>query len=117
MELQKVKKIGCVELMKKKIDFVSELKTLPIAIAQNKANEQHYEVPDEFYRLVLGPCLKYSSGYWPSSRTTLAESEVHMLEMYCERAGIEDGMRIIDLGCGWGRFGMTFNIDLIHYEI
>jgi cyclopropane-fatty-acyl-phospholipid synthase len=73
------------------------LKTLPIAIATTKANEQHYEVPDEFYQLVLGPRLKYSSGYWPSPTTTLPESEIAMLELYCERAGLADGMNIIDL--------------------
>ena len=48
--------------------------------------------------MVLGPYLKYSSGYWPKPETTLEESEVIMLEMYCERAGLQDGMRIIDLG-------------------
>lgn len=82
--------------------FIKELKTLPIAVQQHKANEQHYEVPDEFYQLVLGPRLKYSSGLWATPRTTLAESEVAMLELYCERAGLVDGMTIIDLGCGWG---------------
>ena len=51
---------------------------------------------------MLGPKLKYSCGYWPDSATTLEESEVHMLDMYCERAGIVDGMNVIDLGCGWG---------------
>ena len=69
-----------------------------LAINMDKANEQHYEVPEEFYHLVLGPFLKYSSGYWPSPNTTLAESEVAMLELYCERAKIEDGMNIVDLG-------------------
>ena len=42
--------------------------------------------------------MYYSSGYWPSPTTTLAESEVAMLELYCERAKIEDGMHLIDLG-------------------
>lgn len=82
--------------------FVRELKTLPIAINQSEANEQHYEVPDQFYQLVLGPCLKYSSGYWPTATTTFRESEIAMLELYCERAQLQDGMNIIDLGCGWG---------------
>jgi hypothetical protein len=54
------------------------------------ANEQHYEVPDEFYYAVLGPYLKYSSGFWKDENTTLAESEVHMLDMYIERAGVAD---------------------------
>lgn len=58
------------------------------------ANEQHYEVPDEFYYAVLGPYLKYSSGFWKDETTTLAESEIHMLDMYIERAGVDgnDGL-------------------------
>ena len=103
MALAQSKSLSAEQLLKHKLDFVRELKTMDIAIAQDAANEQHYEVPDEFYRLVLGPCLKYSSGYWPTESTTLAESEIHMLEMYCERAQLKDGMRLIDLGCGWGR--------------
>ena len=51
------------------------------------ANEQHYEVPDEFYYAVLGPYLKYSSGFWKDENTTLAESEIYMLDLYIERAG------------------------------
>jgi cyclopropane-fatty-acyl-phospholipid synthase len=54
------------------------------------ANEQHYEVPDEFYYAVLGPYLKYSSGFWKDENTTLAESEIYMLDMYIERAGVDD---------------------------
>ena len=82
--------------------FVAELKTLPIAVDTRAANEQHYEVPTEFYQLVLGPCLKYSCGLWSSPSTTLAESETAMLELYCERAELVDGMKVLDLGCGWG---------------
>ena len=60
--------------------------------------EQHYEVPNEFFQHVLGPNLKYSSCYYGTPKTTLEEAEIAMLEMYCERAGLEDGMKIIDLG-------------------
>ncbi|CAM9716752.1 unnamed protein product, partial [Laminaria digitata] len=52
--------------------------------------------------LALGPRLKYSCGFWPKRDSTFEESEVAMLEMYCERAKLEDGMKIVDLGCGWG---------------
>ena len=83
----KIKKYTFSEVIAKKLAFVEELKQLPIAIAQDKANEQHYEVPDEFYQLVLGPRLKYSSGLWLTPQTTFAESEIAMLELYCERAG------------------------------
>lgn len=83
-------------------EFIAQLKTMPIAINQPEANDQHYEVPTEFYQACLGPFFKYSSGYWPNKNTTFEESEVAMLEMYCQRAGLEDGMKIMDLGCGWG---------------
>ena len=67
-----------------------------------KANEQHYELPPEFFELVLGPRLKYSSCLWPAGVETLAEAEEAMLALTCERAGVEDGMELLDLGCGWG---------------
>jgi len=76
----------------------------PIAIETDKANEQHYELPPEFFEMCLGPRLKYSSAYWPDGAHTLAEAEDAMLEMTARRARIEDGMDILELGCGWGSF-------------
>ena len=82
--------------------FVEDLKRSPIAIKTADANEQHYEVPTEFFQLVLGPRMKYSSGYWPSETTSFAESEEAMLALSCERADLADGLDILELGCGWG---------------
>jgi len=82
--------------------FVADIKESPIAICQDEANEQHYEVPPEFFRIVLGPKLKYSSCLYPDERTTLAESELVMLDIYLERMEMRDGMTVLDLGCGWG---------------
>ena len=82
--------------------FVEELKSSPIAVKTAEANEQHYEVPTEFFRLVLGPRMKYSSGYWPRANTTFAESEEEMLALSCARAELADGMDVLELGCGWG---------------
>ncbi len=59
-------------------------------------------MPPEFFELVLGPRLKYSSCFWPAGVETLAQAEEAMLDLSCARAGIEDGMTILDLGCGWG---------------
>eukprot|EP00957_Ditylum_brightwellii_P169446 12896889-Ditylum_brightwellii.AAC.1 len=84
------------------MEIVSSLKTMPVAIETDAANEQHYEVPAAFYELCLGPRKKYSSGLWPFSNTTFEESEDAMLAKYCERAQVKDGMNIVDLGCGWG---------------
>jgi hypothetical protein len=89
--------------MEAKMKTIEALKTNPtIAIATDEANDQHYEVPAEFYDLCLGPRKKYSSGYWPTRKTTFEESEEIMLDMYCKRAGVKDGMKIVDIGCGWG---------------
>lgn len=82
--------------------FVQELRRSPIAVHTDAANVQHYEVPTEFFRRVLGPRLKYSSCYWPRPDTTLPQAEEAMLELFCQRAGIEDGMEVLELGCGWG---------------
>ena len=85
-----------------KLKIIHQLKTMPIAIETDAANEQHYEVPAKFYDLCLGPRKKYSSGFWPNKNTTFEESEVAMLEKYCKHADVKDGMKIVDLGCGWG---------------
>lgn len=73
-----------------------------VTIETHRANEQHYEVPADFFQLVLGSRLKYSCGWWDDTTTDLDESEEAMLRLSCERAGIANGMRVLDLGCGWG---------------
>ncbi|MBL6749994.1 MAG: class I SAM-dependent methyltransferase [Nevskia sp.] len=86
--------------------FLDELRAAPIAIETRTANSQHYEVPAEFFRLHLGPRLKYSCCLYPTGGETLAQAEEAMLELYAERAGLADGMRILDLGCGWGSLSL-----------
>jgi cyclopropane-fatty-acyl-phospholipid synthase len=82
--------------------FERALEAGPLALSTETANEQHYEVPAEFFEIVLGPRLKYSSGYWPEGVDTLARAEDAMLGLTCERAGLEDGQDVLELGCGWG---------------
>jgi cyclopropane-fatty-acyl-phospholipid synthase len=82
--------------------LVAALATSPVAIDTAEANEQHYEVPTELFELMLGPHLKYSSGYWPIGVATLAQAEEAMLRLTCERAELVDGQDVLELGCGWG---------------
>jgi cyclopropane-fatty-acyl-phospholipid synthase len=82
--------------------FVDELRNSPIAVQIDKPKEQHYEVPPAFFEKVLGKRMKYSSCYWPQGVYSLDEAEEAMLELTCERAQIEDGMAILELGSGWG---------------
>jgi cyclopropane-fatty-acyl-phospholipid synthase len=78
----------------------------PIAVATDKANEQHYELPPEFFELMLGPRLKYSCCHWSAADQGLDLAENEMLALTCERAGIDDAMRVLDLGSGWGSLGL-----------
>jgi cyclopropane-fatty-acyl-phospholipid synthase len=82
--------------------LVAELRRSEVAIRTDAALAQHYEVPAKFFQRVLGPHLKYSSCYWPHGVTTLGAAETAMLGLTAERAGLEDGQRVLDLGCGWG---------------
>jgi cyclopropane-fatty-acyl-phospholipid synthase len=82
--------------------FLAMLRQSPVAVMTDAANEQHYEVPPEFFQLVLGTHRKYSCCYYPSGAESLDEAEQKMLALTSERAQITDGMDILELGCGWG---------------
>ncbi len=86
--------------------LLSDLRQGPIAIATDQANEQHYEVPAGFYEAALGPHLKYSCALWAEGVRSLEQAESCMLQLTCRRAGIQDGMRILELGCGWGSLSL-----------
>ena len=83
-------------------DFVLDMDTSEVALLPHVANAQHYEVPAEFFALALGPNRKYSSCWWPEGVTGLAQAEAAALAETCARAGLADGQRILELGCGWG---------------
>lgn len=83
-----------------------EIAHSPIAAVPEKANEQHYELPAQFFHKVLGPHLKYSCGFWPQAHLSLEASETAMLELSCQRAGLKNGDRILELGCGWGSLSL-----------
>jgi cyclopropane-fatty-acyl-phospholipid synthase len=87
-------------------ELIARMSSGPIAEVPEKANEQHYELPAEFLSLILGPRLKYSGCLWEPGTRTLAEAEEAMLDLTCRRAGVRDGMRILDLGCGWGSLSL-----------
>jgi hypothetical protein len=81
-----------------KMAYVDLLRQRPIAINTSDANEQHYEVGTGVLSESLGPRMKYSCCLYPKGGETLAQAEIAMLEMYVERAGLKDGMKIFDLG-------------------
>ncbi|MFZ9060817.1 MAG: SAM-dependent methyltransferase [Steroidobacteraceae bacterium] len=86
--------------------LIQQLRESPIAINTADANEQHYEVPTAFYQRVLGRHLKYSCCLYPAGTSSLDEAEATMLALTAERAGLQDGDRILELGCGWGSLSL-----------
>ncbi len=86
--------------------LIANLKRSPVAINTADANQQHYELPCEFFELVLGKHLKYSCCYYQNPHDTLEEAEARMLALTAERAQLQDGDRILELGCGWGSLSL-----------
>lgn len=62
----------------------------------------HYDVGNDFYRLVLGPTMAYSCARFVSPQDTLEEAQAAKHDLVCRKLGLEPGMRLLDVGCGWG---------------
>jgi cyclopropane-fatty-acyl-phospholipid synthase len=72
------------------------------------AVSHHYDVGNDFYRIVLGPSMVYSCAYWASEDPsyTLEDAQRDKLELICRKLGLRPGMRLLDVGCGWGALAM-----------
>jgi cyclopropane-fatty-acyl-phospholipid synthase len=66
------------------------------------AISHHYDVSNDFYRRVLGPSMTYSCAVWTDPTITLEEAQANKHELICQKLGLEPGMRLLDIGCGWG---------------
>lgn len=66
------------------------------------AISHHYDIGNDFYRLLLGPTMTYSCGYFPDPDTTLDQAQEGKYELVCRKLGLRPGMRLLDVGCGWG---------------
>lgn len=106
---QRLEEIGASDIAsasKNTRHIVAGMQDSQIAELPHKANEQHYEVPSQFFRYTLGRHLKYSCAYWADGVESLNEAETRALEVTCERAQLSDGMDILELGCGWGSLSL-----------
>ncbi|QDS69974.1 hypothetical protein FKW77_002955 [Venturia effusa] len=101
-----------------KMKYINALRTRPMAVETGKANEQHYEVGTGVLQACLGKRMKYSCCLYEDARGKevggaggmgdggLDEAEERMLGDYVRKAGLKDGMTILDLGCGWGSLSL-----------
>lgn len=69
-----------------------------------QAIAHHYDLSNDFYKLLLDESMAYSCGYWTSDAAdfTLADAQRKKLDLICHKLGLKPGMRMLDIGCGWG---------------
>ena len=103
---QRESEAGAGDWRQRKEETFAHWRAGAVAVNTRDANLQHYEVPTRFYELVLGPHRKYSCALYSTGNETLAEAEEAMLRLTCERAGLADGQRVLELGCGWGSLSL-----------
>ncbi len=97
---------GLPAIQERRKKLVEQMRSSAIALHTQDANAQHYEVPTRFFQLCLGKHLKYSSCYYKTGKESLDEAEADMLKLTCERAQLQDGQDILELGCGWGSLSL-----------
>ena len=105
------------EASKQKNNYEGNWAKKAIAIETDAANRQHYAIPAEFFRIILGPRLKYSSCFWSDDTEDLKTAEENALSQTMERAQIKDGMDILELGCGWGSLTLRMAEQFPHSKI
>ncbi|KAA0232476.1 MAG: putative fatty acid methyltransferase [Acidimicrobiales bacterium] len=76
------------------------------------AVSHHYDVGNEFYRLFLGPSMTYSCALFENPRDGLEAAQARKYELICQKLGLRPGMRLLDVGCGWG--GMAIHAARHH---
>lgn len=82
----------------RKMQYVKALRSRAIALDTRMANTQHYEVGTGILKACLGPRMKYSCALYPTGKETLGQAEIEMMKLYVDRAELQDGMNILDLG-------------------
>jgi cyclopropane-fatty-acyl-phospholipid synthase len=71
-----------------------------------RAVRHHYDVSNDFFRLMLGESMTYSCALFSQGATTLEEAQEAKLELVCKKLALSPGQRVLDIGCGWGSFAM-----------
>ncbi|GAA4107866.1 class I SAM-dependent methyltransferase [Nocardioides fonticola] len=67
-----------------------------------EAIHHHYDVSNEFYEYVLGPSMAYTCAVFPKEGASLEEAQAEKFDLVCRKLGLGPGMRLLDVGCGWG---------------
>jgi cyclopropane-fatty-acyl-phospholipid synthase len=81
------------------------------------AISHHYDVSNRFYEWVLGPSMAYTCAVYPNEQATLEEAQTEKFDLVCRKLALKPGMRLLDVGCGWGGMAMhaakKYGVDVI----
>ncbi len=81
------------------------------------AISHHYDVSNEFYSWVLGPSMAYTCGVYADEATTLEQAQAAKFDLVCRKLGLQPGMRLLDVGCGWGGMALHaaehYGVDVV----
>src|SRR5690606_6216452 len=67
-----------------------------------RAIQHHYDVSNRFYEWVLGPSMAYTCAVFPTEDSTLEEAQFAKFDLVAKKLDLRPGMRLLDVGCGWG---------------
>jgi cyclopropane-fatty-acyl-phospholipid synthase len=85
-----------------------------------RAVEHHYDIGNDLYQAMLGETLSYTCAYWQNA-TTLDEAQKNKLHLVCEKLDLQPGMRVLELGCGWGTFAKyaaeNYGVEVTGYTV
>ena len=69
-----------------------------------QVGERHYDLGNDFFACMLDRRMTYTCAYWQNGATDLDRAQEHKLDLVCRKLGLAPGMRVLDIGCGWGSF-------------
>lgn len=81
--------------------FLNKLFNYQSKSRSKEVAEKHYDIGNSLYQKMLGPTMNYSCGYWKDA-SDLDTAEVNKMELICQKLRLEPGLRLLDIGCGWG---------------
>ena len=114
---QRLKKLTCDDILQAQTSFKQKSLSGSIALSMSEANDQHYEIPLVFFEHVLGKTMKYSGSYWPMGCDEIDDADNETLNKYIDKASIDDGHTILDLGAGWGSLAIKMATKFKNSEI
>ena len=81
-----------------------------------KVGEEHYDTGNDLFEKMLDPTMCYSCAYWKDA-DTLEQAQRNKMDLICRKAGLKEGMKVLDIGCGWGSLAEHAAVSYTHLTL